>query len=253
MRDAIHRLAVRGAPAIGVAAGFGVVLGVQHLAATAAEAVRGRARPPRASKPRGRRPRTSPGPCAASSPGSSATRPGAREEGARRRGARQARAILAEDKAICDRLGEVGAELLPATGRADALQRGALATAGGTALAPVYHAVAAGKRISVIADETRPPQGAPDGVGARAGGDRSDPDHGQHGASVLARKKIDAVFVGADRIARNGDVANKIGTYGVAILARHTRSPSTSSPLSTFDRTRPTEPRSRSRSAPPRR
>jgi len=114
-----------------------------------------------------------------------------------------------------------------------------LATAGvGTALAPIYRAIAQKKRVKVFADETRPLlQGArltawelmQAGVDVTLITDNM-------AARVMFERKIDAVFVGADRIARNGDVCNKIGTYGVAVLAREHGLPFyVVAPLSTFD------------------
>jgi methylthioribose-1-phosphate isomerase len=101
---------------------------------------------------------------------------------------------------------------------------GALATAGiGTALAPIYTLHARGEAISVFADETRPLlQGARLTAWEleRAGVPVTLLTDGM-AASVMRSGAIDAVLVGADRIAANGDVANKIGTYGVAVLARH--------------------------------
>jgi methylthioribose-1-phosphate isomerase len=117
---------------------------------------------------------------------------------------------------------------------------GALATAGcGTALAPIYEATEQGKRVAVFADETRPLL-----QGARltawelmeSGIDVTLITDGTAGR-VLAEGRVDAVFVGSDRIARNGDVCNKIGTYSVAILAREHGVPFyVVAPLSTFDR-----------------
>jgi len=140
---------------------------------------------------------------------------------------RAADAVLEEDRAMCRAIGEHALGLLPQ----DPLtilthcNAGALATAGmGTALAPVYLAHAAGRRVHVFADETRPLlQGSRitawelrrAGVAVTVLADNA-------AASLLSRQPPDAVLVGADRIAANGDVANKIGTYGVAVLAgRH--------------------------------
>jgi len=108
----------------------------------------------------------------------------------------------------------------------------------GTALAVIYAAAAQGKRLKVYADETRPVlQGArltmwelmQEGIDATLITDNTS-------ASVFAAGKIDAVIVGADRIAANGDVANKIGTYNVAVLAAHHGVPFyVAAPRSTFD------------------
>lgn len=138
----------------------------------------------------------------------------------------EADAILAEDRAMCRALGEHGLTLLPKDDPLTVLTHcnaGALATAGmGTALAPVYLAHAAGRRVRVFADETRPLlQGSRITAWElqRAGIEVTVlPDNAA--ASLLRSERIDAVLVGADRIAANGDVANKIGTYGLAVLAR---------------------------------
>ena len=129
---------------------------------------------------------------------------------------------------MCDRIGAHGAALLPAR-HDDAVRvlthcnAGALATCGiGTALAPVYVAHAAGRRVAVWADETRPLlQGSRLTAWelARAGVPVTVVTDGM-AAPLLRAGRIDAVLVGADRIAANGDVANKIGTYGVALAAR---------------------------------
>ncbi len=152
----------------------------------------------------------------------------------------EARAVLEEDVEANRRLGRWGADLLP--DEATVLTHcnaGALATAGyGTALGVVRAAVEAGKRVAVVADETRPfLQGArltawellKDGIPVTLITD------GMAGYR-MQRGGIDAVIVGADRIAANGDVANKIGTYGVAVLARENGIPFyVAAPLSTVD------------------
>jgi eIF-2B alpha/beta/delta-like uncharacterized protein len=132
--------------------------------------------------------------------------------------------IRLEDIAICQAIGRNGAVLVP-DGKTvlTHCNAGALATAGmGTALAPIFTAHQAGKRIHVYVDETRPVlQGARltawelgrAGVPYTLIADNM-------AAHFLRRGGIRGVFVGSDRIAANGDVANKIGTYGLAILAR---------------------------------
>jgi methylthioribose-1-phosphate isomerase len=116
---------------------------------------------------------------------------------------------------------------------------GALATGGsGTALAVIYAAVAAGKRVSVVADETRPLlQGARlTAWELRHAGVEVTLICDGAAASVLRSGRIDCVIVGADRIASNGDVANKVGTYGVAVLAREHGVPFfVAAPSTTFD------------------
>ena len=153
----------------------------------------------------------------------------------------EARRIVADDVAANRALGERGAALLADPARIFThCNAGALATAGyGTALGVVRSAIAAGKRISVIVDETRPfLQGArltawelqQDGIPVTLVTD------GMSG-HLMSRGEIDAVIVGADRVAANGDVANKIGTYMIAVLARRHGIPFyVAAPLSTIDR-----------------
>jgi len=152
----------------------------------------------------------------------------------------EAHRISAEDVAANRAMGGHGAALL-----ADGMRvlthcnAGALATAGhGTALGVIRSAVAAGKRITVIAGETRPfLQGARltaweltrDGIPVTLIADSMS-------GHLMSRGEIDAVIVGADRVAANGDVANKIGTYMIAVLARRHRIPFyVAAPLSTID------------------
>jgi len=242
MVDAIYRLAVRGAPAIGVAAGFGVLLGIQELSDRSADEVLATTEETAET-------------LAAARPTAvnlfwALDRMKARaraEHAAERSGAEivsalfdEADAIWREDKEICKKLGEVGAELLK---DGDTVlthcNAGALATAGiGTALAPIYAAAGHGKKVAVFADETRPLL-----QGARltaweldqAGVDVTVISDSMAGR-VMFEERVDVVFVGADRIARNGDVCNKIGTYTVAVLAREHGIPFYCvAPLSTFD------------------
>jgi methylthioribose-1-phosphate isomerase len=242
MVDAIYRLAVRGAPAIGVAAAYGVLLGVQHETDRDPEALLAHtvsvcetlasARPTAVNLfwalDRMRR-RTE-------------------ELVAEGRTAAEivdglfaeARAIHVEDADQCRRMGELGAELI--TDGMTLLTHcnaGALATGGmGTALAPMYTAHAQGKRIAVFADETRPLlQGARLTAWelAQAGIPVTVITDNMAGR-VMHEGRIDAIFVGSDRIARNGDVCNKIGTYTVAVLAaRHGVPFYVVAPTTTFD------------------
>jgi methylthioribose-1-phosphate isomerase len=136
----------------------------------------------------------------------------------------EAEAIWAEDRAMCARIGAAGAELIG--GDAVVLTHcnaGALATGGiGTALAPIYTLHDAGHRVAVVADETRPLlQGSRLTAWelSRAGVPVTIIADGM-AASRLRRGDVSCVIVGADRIAANGDVANKIGTYAVALAAR---------------------------------
>jgi methylthioribose-1-phosphate isomerase len=137
----------------------------------------------------------------------------------------QADDILEEDRMMCRGIGEHAAELLrDGSTVITHCNAGALATGGiGTALAPVYVATEQGKKISVYADETRPLlQGSritawelgEAGVDVTVIADNM-------AAALFASDPPDIVFVGSDRIAANGDVANKIGTYGLAVLAKH--------------------------------
>ena len=153
---------------------------------------------------------------------------------------KEAREIHAEDTRICRELSRYGSELLS---DGDTVlthcNAGGLATSGyGTALGIVYAAVEAGKRISVYADETRPLlQGArltawellKSGIDVTVITDSM-------AATVLRDGRIDHVIVGADRIASNGDTANKIGTYGLSICAREHGVPFyVAAPLTSFD------------------
>jgi len=136
----------------------------------------------------------------------------------------EARVILAEDRAMGRALGEAGADLIPdGSGVLTHCNAGSLATAGfGSALSVIYVAWERGKRFRVFADETRPLlQGARltawelqrEGVDVTLICDNM-------AAWLMKRGEIDLVITGADRVAANGDGANKIGTYGVALLAR---------------------------------
>jgi methylthioribose-1-phosphate isomerase len=137
----------------------------------------------------------------------------------------EANAIWEEDRAMCRRIGEHGLSLL--SDGANVLTHcntGALATGGiGTALAPIYLAHEQGRRVHVYVDETRPLlQGSRltmwellrAGISCTLITDAT-------AATLMRQAKVDAVLVGADRICANGDFANKIGTYGLAVLARH--------------------------------
>ena len=148
--------------------------------------------------------------------------------------------IIDEDKASCRRMAKYGAGLVRS---GDAIlthcNAGGLATADyGTALGVLFEAKRQGKRIKVFVDETRPLlQGARlttwelmhEGIDTTLICDNM-------AASLMAKGRIDKIFVGADRIARNGDAANKIGTYNLAVLARHHKVPFyVVAPLSSFD------------------
>lgn len=138
---------------------------------------------------------------------------------------READDIRDEDRRMCRRIGEHAVELLKDGSKVVThCNAGALATGGiGTALAPLYVARERGMAVHVFADETRPLlQGSRLTAWelSRAGVDVTVLADGMASA-LMERETPDVVFVGADRIAANGDVANKIGTYGLAVLARH--------------------------------
>ncbi|MFT4537939.1 MAG: methylthioribose-1-phosphate isomerase [Planctomycetota bacterium] len=242
MVDAIYRLAVRGAPAIGVAAAFGVLLGVQdHKQSSAGDMLKltgevcetlAKSRPTAVNlfwaldRMRKRAEREHAG--------------GADGAGIVDALFEEANTIYEGDRATCRKMGEIGADLIQdGWTLLTHCNAGALATAGmGTALAPMYCAKEQGKTISVYADETRPLL-----QGARLtawelmqGGIDVTLITDNMMARVMFEGRIDAVFVGSDRIARNGDVCNKIGTYGVALAAKEHGVPFyVVAPLSTFD------------------
>ncbi len=152
----------------------------------------------------------------------------------------QAQRMYVEDIAACEQMGAYGAVLMPDSGGIlTHCNAGALATCGyGTALGVIRSAVALGKTIHVYADETRPfLQGSrltawelnKDGIPTTVISDNM-------AGAMMAQGKIQAVIVGADRIAANGDVANKIGTYTVAVLAAEHKIPFyVAAPWSTVD------------------
>src|SRR5688500_19036242 len=152
----------------------------------------------------------------------------------------EALTIHDEDVASCKSMGAHGATLVPETARIlTHCNAGALATAGyGTALGVIRAAVEQGKKVAVLADETRPfLQGArltaweliKDGIDTTVITDNM-------AASMMRLGDVDLVVVGADRIAANGDVANKIGTYGVAVLCKEHGLPFyVAAPISTVD------------------
>ena len=202
--DAIQRLAVRGAPAIGVCGALGVVLAdPERLEADAAAIAAAR---PTAVNLRWAVERV------------------LAAVGAGRSAEAEALAILEEDRAACVRMGAHGrAELAGAARLLTICNTGRLATAGiGTALSLVYAKAAAGEPVEVFACETRPLlQGSrltaweleQAGIPVTVLADGA-------AAPLLASGRVDAVIVGCDRVAANGDVANKIGTYALALAAR---------------------------------
>jgi methylthioribose-1-phosphate isomerase len=224
--EVITSMVVRGAPAIGVAAAMGVALGVERSPAETVEAL-------------SREMRQICQVLAATRPTAVnlfwaigrmeelfytlEQKPGITVDEIRAALVAEALKMYDEDIAACRAMGARGASLLPAAGGVlTHCNAGALATCGyGTALGVIRSAVEQGSRIHVYADETRPfLQGARltawelmhDGIPTTVLCDNM-------AASLMRRGKIQAVIVGADRIAANGDVANKIGTYGLAILA----------------------------------
>jgi len=152
----------------------------------------------------------------------------------------EAFAIHHKDKMTCEKIGEYGSGLIP--DKAQILTHcnaGFLATGGmGTALAVIYKSKAQGKTLHVFVDETRPV-----GQGARLTYWELQQNNipatlitDNMAASVIRQNKLDAIIVGADRIAANGDVANKIGTYSLAVLAAFHGIPFyVAAPLSSFD------------------
>ncbi|HEY1241665.1 MAG TPA: S-methyl-5-thioribose-1-phosphate isomerase [Bryobacteraceae bacterium] len=235
--DAICRMVVRGAPAIGVAAAMGVALGMLHAPEQDVD-------------------RHFENICSTLA----ATRPtavnlfwaiermrrlyeklcGRSLAEIRRWLVEEARLIREEDIAICRAIGRNGAELLPDDRTVlTHCNAGALATAGyGTALGVIRAAIEAGKHVDVFADETRPfLQGArltvwelqQDGIPTTLITDNM-------AGHFLRSGRIGCVVVGADRIAANGDVANKIGTYSLAVLAHENHVPFfVAAPISTLD------------------
>ncbi len=237
--EAIRSMVIRGAPAIGVAAAMGIALGVRTASA---EGLDGRFQEICALLA-GTRPtavnlfwaidRMKKVYAASRDAGMDALRRGLIHE---------AQQIRLEDIAINQAIGHNGAALVP-DGKTvlTHCNAGALATAGyGTALGVIRAAVAAGKKIDVFADETRPfLQGArltvwelqQDGIPATLITDNM-------AGHFLRQGRIGCVVVGADRIAANGDVANKIGTYSVAVLAKENQIPFfVAAPISTLDLT----------------
>jgi methylthioribose-1-phosphate isomerase len=243
VHEAIRQLRVRGAPAIGIAAAFGLYLGVKDVPDTVKGAdllalVRDKADFLSSARP------TAVNLFWALDRVKSKTtelvKKNIPSERIKRELLQEALVILEEDRQMCRRIGEHGVTLLK--GKKSILTHcnaGGLATSEyGTALAPVYLAAEKGRFIHVYADETRPLlQGArltsfellQAGIPVTLICDNM-------AATVMARGLVDAVFVGADRIAANGDTANKIGTYGVAILAHAHKIPFyVAAPASTFD------------------
>ncbi len=234
---AIRDMAVRGAPAIGVAAAYGAAFAMRSGASTPpSERFDAARRLLAATRPTAVNLFSALERMAGRFAALSAARPEAIEQGL----VAEADALAAEDIAACRRIGKFGAELL--TGERAVLTHcnaGALATAGyGTALGVIRGAIEAGKPIRVIASETRPfLQGARltawelsrDGIPVELITDSM-------AGHFLSCGGIEAVVVGADRIAANGDTANKIGTYSLAVLAKENGIPFyVAAPMTTVD------------------
>jgi methylthioribose-1-phosphate isomerase len=238
MCDAILRLAVRGAPAIGVAGAYGVVIGANSLFQTDF-AVFSRDLRKIMSELRSVRP-TAVNLAWAIDRMNRVLETQTDTVTAKQALLYEALAIHTEDEAMCRAIGEHGAELL-----SDGMSilthcnAGSLATGGmGTALAPIYAAQEQGKKIRVFSDETRPLlQGARlTAFELQANGIEVTLICDNMAAVVMKKRWVDAVLVGADRIANNGDAANKIGTYTVALLAKHHGIPFyVAAPTSTVD------------------
>src|SRR6266852_5088554 len=239
---AIKTMVIRGAPAIGVAAAMGLALGMRRSAATGTQKFAAEFRKPcelmAATRPTAvnlfwaiERMKRSFG---------AAARAGESVEQIKDRLDSESQAIHDQDVASCRAMGAFGAEVVPSNARVlTHCNAGTLATAGyGTALGVIRGAVEKGKRVVVFADETRPfLQGARltawellrDGIETTIIADNMS-------GALMQQRRVDLVVVGADRIAANGDTANKIGTYTVAVLAReHQISFYVAAPLSTID------------------
>jgi methylthioribose-1-phosphate isomerase len=238
--DAIRTLVVRGAPAIGCAAAWGIAVEAAHSSATTSEGLRLELAAARAVLAASR-------PTAVNLFWALDRMSQVAEANAhlpvaelKSRVIAEADAIQREDAESCRAMGRFGAELVPDGATIlTHCNAGALATSEyGTALAVIRGARDAGKSVSVYADETRPIlQGArltaweltKDGIPTTVLCDNM-------AGQLMAAGKIDLVVVGADRIAANGDTANKIGTYSVAVLAHYHGIPFyVAAPLSTID------------------
>jgi len=239
---AIRTMVIRGAPAIGVAAAMGIALGMRNSKATGTQKFAAEFQTV-CDLMAGTRPtavnlfwaidrmkRTF----------SAAVQAGESVDQIKDRLDRDAALIHDEDVASCRAMGAFGAEVVPADAKIlTHCNAGALATAGyGTALGVIRGAVEQGKSVAVFADETRPfLQGARltawelvrDGIDTTVITDNM-------AGALMRQGKVNFIVVGADRIAANGDTANKIGTYSVAVLAREHQIPFyVAAPLSTID------------------
>ncbi len=237
---AIEDMLVRGAPAIGVAAAMGVAVELSRSPDEELEASLDRV----VARLRRTRPTAVNLSWALERIGThlrTLLREGASPERLRREARAMAQRIHDEDVAACRAIGDAGAELVPSEARVlTHCNAGALATAGyGTALGVIRSAAREGHVVRVLACETRPYL-----QGARLTAWELSRDSipvtlitDSMGGALMSRGEVDLVVVGADRIARNGDVANKIGTYSLAVLARAHDIPFyVAAPLATIDR-----------------
>jgi methylthioribose-1-phosphate isomerase len=238
--EAIQSLRVRGAPAIGIAGAMGLVASLKGPVEAAGSEFRTRLAEG-AERIRSARPTAANLAWAVDRVAKVAEEmrdAGNRETWEAMR--REAMAILEEDREMCRRIGEHGLALLrDGSTVLTHCNAGALATGGiGTALAPIYLATERGVKVRVLSTETRPLlQGSRLTAWelSRAGIDVTVLTDNA-AAAAMSRLDVDLVIVGADRIAANGDVANKIGTYGLAIAARYHGVPFyVAAPSSTFD------------------
>jgi methylthioribose-1-phosphate isomerase len=241
---AIKDMVIRGAPAIGVAAAMGIALGMDRSQAQTSEELRAEflviSRTISQTRPTAvdlfwavdRMTRRFELLCAAKTP----------LEGVRRAMVEEARAVHAEKRATDEAIGRFGAELMPSAGQVmTQCNAGALATAGiGTALGVIRVAVEQGHKLHVLVPETRPYlQGARlTAWELHEGGVPLTLITDNMVGHFMKKGMVGAVVVGADRIAANGDTANKIGTYQIAVLAREHNVPFyVAAPVSTFDLT----------------
>ncbi len=224
----IHSLAVRGAPLIGIAASL--MVAQRALAGVKPSQLLDELSALRASRPTAVNLMNY----------LDRLRPHIQQDASAEHIAAMAIAIFDEDRALCQAIAEAGLPLIPAGSRVlTHCNTGSLATAGiGTALGIITLAHSCGQNISVWVDETRPLlQGSRLTTWELA---RSGVPHhlicDNMAAGLMARGEVDLVLVGADRIAANGDTANKIGTYGLAVLARHHNIPFYfAAPVTTID------------------
>jgi len=240
MHEAIRALRVRGAPAIGIAAAFGLYLGVRDFDDDGGVGAFIVHVDERAEYLAGARPTAVNLFWALDRMKKAAIGVGLDVSGLKQRLLAEANSILEEDLRMCRAIGEHGFELLKdKSGILTHCNAGGLATSEfGTALAPIYIGQERGVTFEVFADETRPLlQGAR--ITALELSEAGIPVTvicDNMAASVMGAGRVGACIVGADRIAANGDTANKIGTYGVALIAAAHNIPFyVAAPSSTFD------------------